>query len=837
MKLNLKKAIPILTSALLVGSSFAAAAISSVDQWKSFGTDTVIVYGSDGMAEDSAAAGILGMALQAALTGATTTSVTGEAHLIEAPGNDLNYGESFADVEVALDSSDLPTLLADGKYRESRGKTENEETYTQTLKFTDGTNTIIFDSEDTGDEITDTYLYLADGTAAYTYTLEFNNPIKYDTTDIDKDFELTKVKMLGREYTIVDAKDDSGDGVVDELVFMAGAVKASQWEYSKQTYTLGNKTYEVEVKIISDSDSTAILVINGEETDEMGEGDTYTLEDGTRVGVVDIVPNEGAEKSTGTSEGNDLVTFYLGAEKIVFEDDQEVEINGVDIDNTEVQIPQKAEGEKEGQLTKWTLTAAPEDDTYLATGEAWTDPVLGRFKYTFQGLDKKTEEIKADVSGSTGTVTFKNNAKKDVKVSVIMDKTNNIIYPGDKWMNKDIGGNAESDVYTSQDGGTTFVEGGANLLWHDGDVCAIDSDGANVDLTDCKGVKMLVVASGGELRVLEVKKIEDVDKDGWDGDDDKVTLEDDYGNSWTILADGKAHALGSFAEIKLTISSNKYNPDGNDGDTDPALEATDINTFTPKNNVGKPSWQTSLAGEMAIDFDGNEVNFYVFENDGTNLVGGTDIAWEYDDDTTSGDDLVINADPAAKLTWLPEKEGSDIEKALDKNNYGAIFTWDSDNRDSLTLEYPEEKVIAKAYVSEELATIPELSGVAGTGAVLGDVIFADTELTSELKAKNLIIIGGTAVNRVAAEALDLPYPTYGSSEAWQTATGVTGEGQAILKLLDNPYTAGKQALLVAGWSGSDTTKAARALKENIPGIAGKASVKLDTSSATAVVAE
>ncbi|MEM5868172.1 MAG: hypothetical protein QXG39_09685, partial [Candidatus Aenigmatarchaeota archaeon] len=114
---------------------------------------------------------------------------------------------------------------------------------------------------------------------------------------------------------------------------------------------------------------------------------------------------------------------------------------------------------------------------------------------------------------------------------------------------------------------------------------------------------------------------------------------------------------------------------------------------------------------------------------------------------------------------------------------------------------------------------------------------SDDELTSELKAKNLIIIGGTAVNRVAAEALDLPYPTYGSSEAWQTATGVTGEGQAILKLLDNPYTAGKQALLVAGWSGSDTTKAARALKENIPGIAGKASVKLDTSSATAVVAE
>ncbi|MEM1535261.1 MAG: hypothetical protein QXO56_01945, partial [Candidatus Pacearchaeota archaeon] len=88
MKLNLKKAIPILTSALLVGSSFAAAAISSVDQWKSFGTDTAIVFGSDGAAVDSAAAGILGMALQAALTGVSAEpTIQGEVIKLEKSGN------------------------------------------------------------------------------------------------------------------------------------------------------------------------------------------------------------------------------------------------------------------------------------------------------------------------------------------------------------------------------------------------------------------------------------------------------------------------------------------------------------------------------------------------------------------------------------------------------------------------------------------------------------------------------------------------------------------------------------------------------------------------------
>jgi len=56
-----------------------------------------------------------------------------------------------------------------------------------------------------------------------------------------------------------------------------------------------------------------------------------------------------------------------------------------------------------------------------------------------------------------------------------------------------------------------------------------------------------------------------------------------------------------------------------------------------------------------------------------------------------------------------------------------------------------------------------------------------------------------------------------------------------VKLLDNPYSSGKQALLVAGWGGSDTRKACKAVAEGISGLRGKTSAKLDTSSATAVV--
>jgi S-layer protein (TIGR01564 family) len=108
-------------------------------------------------------------------------------------------------------------------------------------------------------------------------------------------------------------------------------------------------------------------------------------------------------------------------------------------------------------------------------------------------------------------------------------------------------------------------------------------------------------------------------------------------------------------------------------------------------------------------------------------------------------------------------------------NWGAIFRFNTDDKNELTWTYPEEKAIHKVYVSEILTTIPELT-TSAQGTITGNLIVLDTELTPELKAKNLIVVGGSAVNRVAADLLGLSYPTYGSNEAWQRATGVSGEG-------------------------------------------------------------
>lgn len=796
MKL-LRKIAPLAIAGLLLASTVAAADLGA---WKaSFpGTDTAIVVGAGAAAQDTLGAVHIANAL--GVTGGGEAPIAG-AHLIEAPGNPLNYGEDLFDVEDTLETRDLPTLLADGTYRESRGNTDNDITYEQFLEFTDLTGTMDFvkNTEATNKPVK-TYLFFDDALAAYNYKLVFDNPIEFDSTDagtVDEDFELTKLKMLGREYFVVDATAElvaAGPPEVweiDSLTIMGGALKASQWEYSKATYTLADKTYEVEVKIISDTDSTAILVVNGEETDEMAEGDTYVLEDDTRIGILDVIPNEGAEKSTGTSEGNDLVTFYLGAEKIDFAQGNEVEINGEPVDGSDVDLQVSAAHEEFAEID---LEMTPNDNVFLAKSESWTDPILGRFKFTNQGLLSDTESLSLTTSGDDGALDFTNVAGDALEIPFVMDDANDETFPGDEYI-------LTADALITQDG-NTGTAGNGNLLIADGDACT----GA-VDITDCEGVYLLVVGTGGEARIIEVDDIDVVDQ--------TVDLQEvsPGTTSWNDRDYTNPIVLG-FATITLTEAA-------------PTITATDINTCGATCDAG--DFLTSLAGEIDLAFDGANANANLFTDDGTDLIGAE--AWTLEDDTVgAGGDMIIIPDSTGALVWDAEEKDSDYDVAIDAIDWGALFRFNTDDDDELTWTYPEEEAEHKVYVSEILTTIPELmtGGAAGAATPVLDIDIAD------VKDMNLIIVGGSAINRVAAEALNVTFPTYGADAAWTDATKVDAAGKAIVKLMDSPYTTGKFAMLVAGWEGVDTERAAKVLKEGTPAISGQ-SVLLNTATSTVTV--
>jgi hypothetical protein len=85
----------------------------------------------------------------------------------------------------------------------------------------------------------------------------------------------------------------------------------------------------------------------------------------------------------------------------------------------------------------------------------------------------------------------------------------------------------------------------------------------------------------------------------------------------------------------------------------------------------------------------------------------------------------------------------------------------------------------------------------------------DDELTSADKNKNLIAVGGSCVNSVSADALELTFPTCGAAAA--EAFGIT-EGQGAIKVVASPYETGKYIVLVAGYEVESTRAAASALQ-------------------------
>ena len=125
------------------------------------------------------------------------------------------------------------------------------------------------------------------------------------------------------------------------------------------------------------------------------------------------------------------------------------------------------------------------------------------------------------------------------------------------------------------------------------------------------------------------------------------------------------------------------------------------------------------------------------------------------------------------------------------------------------------------------ANVSSSSTVSGNGAVkeLGSVALTDAQ-AAQVSGKNLIVVGGSCVNKLASDLLS----GAGCGTSWETATGV-GAGQFLIQSFDR--TGGKVATLVAGYSAQDTRNAAKVLVSDatVDLTAGK---KYKSTSATSV---
>jgi hypothetical protein len=88
------------------------------------------------------------------------------------------------------------------------------------------------------------------------------------------------------------------------------------------------------------------------------------------------------------------------------------------------------------------------------------------------------------------------------------------------------------------------------------------------------------------------------------------------------------------------------------------------------------------------------------------------------------------------------------------------------------------------------------------------VAVLDTEVTATHKASNLVAVGGSAVNRVSADAMGLTYPTYGSSGLLPFS-----EGQGYIGVFEGVTGYDGVIVVVAGWEAAQTRTASTVLQQ------------------------
>ena len=746
--------------------------------------NTEMVPNPAGLAQDVAVAIDVATAFgQKATTAAETggaETVTGGVQ-IKVPGDDFNYGEDIHDIDDIYSDGDL-NILADGKYVESKGNTRNNVEYSQKLTFSDGSGQLVFQKNtETDDEKTDSYLYFPDGTQLFTYKVTFTGGVDYDATSIKNDFDGTTITLLGQKYTISSASGTPGTDFKLEL--LSGEVEATQGEYTTQTYTLGDKTYEVEVLIVSDDTATVKFKINGETTDALGEGDTYTLSDGTEVGVREVLPNEGSEAA-----GADQVTFYLGAQKLTLEDGKEVKVNDEEIDGWTTQVTFSGSS---GELDSVSITATPDDNIFLEAGDKLVDPIFGAWEIYFSGIEKSTEEIKITTSGDDGTLKVDNLNGAELSIPMYLsDDSGGTVTFGDEVV---------STVKITQ-GGQAFTTAGTagHMLIKDGDSCTGGSA-----VTECEDLKLLVVGSGGEARIFEIKDI--------DTTNNKIDLKDlTTGKTWEDLdyTDGAASNLAlDIGTIQLTID-----------EAGKSVTATDINLYS-----ANAAFKTSGSGVITLsltDLDTGADEDYAatvsLADDNSHTLTTVKV---YDDDrsitandTSDGTNGELKIAKDTSLTWHPEEKDSDTYWALDATDvgskagvneyYGVLFKYDNEDKDDWTAYYPEEQAYAKVYLSETgKLTTTTTSGAVNVNYidVTTGVSRVDTDFDTAVPDKPVILVGGPAVNKLV----------YNLAEEGKTQ-GVAdyAENTALIQYIEDAFGT-NDALIIAGHMAKDTQKAGK----------------------------
>ena len=348
-----KKMVALGMGVTMVGATIFGASAVQLSDWPSPfvvngmpASNLAVVVGDAADAIDVVGMGDIIGGLQAAAVVKTTLAagggkgvvVEGDAVEIGSTSDLLEINETIGNVRETLTEVDLD-MLKGGQIVTDKGSTEynqylrfNSTSYSSSTPGYEPNGAVIF-SRDERDRVGH-YLYWSEGKRVFEWELEFEEGLESKTKGNDLvDLEDEDIIMLGQPFVIVDTDLRSSSSKPDLTIdLMGGAISAILGENDKETYVVDGKEYEVEVLVISETsrggEGSVKFRINGEITDELGDGETDVLADGTQIGIRDIL-------ATGKDIQKSIVQFYIGAYKVTFRDTDTSDNNAI-IGGTEV---------------------------------------------------------------------------------------------------------------------------------------------------------------------------------------------------------------------------------------------------------------------------------------------------------------------------------------------------------------------------------------------------------------------------------------------------------------------------------------------------------------------
>lgn len=798
--------------ATMLGATAAADLANYPNQFvKNSIYDGLMVVGSGNSDDNLAMTDIATHIYFAGTGGGSTTVVSGDAwkvgtssqYLEMAPNNESTVeGENIRNMATYIDKSDL-SALATGTYATN----DKSVTYNQYLYFdsTDQENEIVKYVEN-DDDVTADFFFVKNAGHIARYKLEFTSQAESDITDSTgsadttadylDDFEDTKINMFGIEYDIVLARRDVATGAQDiRLLLMGGSTKNTLSLDESETISFNGKDYVTSLDFVDQT--YAKFTVNGEDTNKLKVGDTRKLSDGTEIGVTEILYQSFAG-------GVMKVTFFIGVNKVELKDSNvttaatnygSVIVGSEDIDGTTVLFTGTDDNTK-FKLSTIEINMTAEDDYFVPAGGKLSDVIAAageekevlftqNWDIEYKGLgDQPTHNIQLDSS---------NDRKYELK---FYDGDNNAATLPLAYANGTISINlgeeaALATVPTTATATKTLrvrevdpiaknnyfvVTGGTTGANADGSAksYALQYRGADANTKSSPKVKFKDLGSGDTLE-YSVPTTFDANN--------KVT--DIKLGGYTFLVNNASTMASDDFQVKVSMN----------GDTD----VTDTTFPTIVDGYGAEIVMTANTTELGAN---DTTTFPSF----VQLAIDTPNSNEYDTwkpttiylniTATTGPELRASLNGYTLLT--PEGE---TEIAYGYTTMGGMITFEepSSAPDKFTYAYPETQALPELYVT---------SGATSTTSVGGSQNLVQVPLTATKRADevtsasmyNLILVGGPCANSLTAT-----FENAGSD----CAAGYM-PGKAKIKFYDN---GDKVALVVAGYSGDDTRRAAKVLAQ------------------------